>query len=151
MACKKYYLDKGCDVGEKSFVSLSARVCVVCGATYEDGDLLLDKRLSNTLERTTVVGYGMCDEHEKLKNDGYVAIIETVDSSSKSETLRPSEANRTGRIIHLRGSVWPEIFSSPVPDKGVCFMEEHVFKGLVAMMPSEDATDEGAVDVPAGK
>lgn len=102
-------------MSEKSYVSLEQRVCLVCGATYETNSLLLDRRLKNSLEHHTVTGYGLCPEHEKMNDDGYLALIECA-NDSKRERLEAHEANRTGRVAHIRREVAKRLFNVPVED-----------------------------------
>lgn len=111
-------------MSEKSHVSMAQHQCIVCGTRYDTGELLLDKRLKASMERYTVVGTGMCPEHQQLKDDGFVALIE----------LNSAE-RRTGRLAHLRRVVWPHLFSAPLPENMVAYVE----KGVMDMIEQQAA------------
>lgn len=100
----------------KSHVSMEQHQCAVCGITYDTGAILLDKRLRANLERYTVTGSGMCPEHQKLKDDGYVALIEVTEAMKL----------RTGIILHVRASVWAQIFDVPVPPESIAMIPPEV-------------------------
>jgi len=59
----------------KSYVSMERKKCGVCGKDYDSGSILLDRRLKESMERHTLTGWGMCEEHQKLKDAGYIAIV----------------------------------------------------------------------------
>ena len=49
----------------------------------------------------TVTGYGLCKDHQKMYDDGFVALIE-VENEPDGDTLHQSEAYRTGKIAHIK-------------------------------------------------
>ena len=118
---------------DKSYVTLEQNICVVCGDTYDTGSLLMDRRLRDTFEKHTTTGYGMCPEHQKLKEDGYVALIGADESKSSlraNGNMNPEDAHRTGNIAHLRTEAWENIMDTPVPDKMMCFCGDDVIELL---------------------
>ena len=104
---------------DKSHVSMEQHRCIVCGQEYDTGAILLDRRLRDSLERTTLTGNGLCPEHEQLHDDGYVALVECDQERTRTDgdTVKPENAYRTGNIAHVRRSVWPHIFDSEAPTK----------------------------------
>ena len=119
---------------DKSWVTIEQKICVVCGTKYDSGCLLLDTRirfgkLRETFEHKTVTGWGMCPDHEKLREE-YVALVECDPTklNSSANTAEPDEVYRTGRIAHIRRTAW--CFNIPIPEKGVCFIEPAVFDFL---------------------
>lgn len=110
----------------KSYVSMETRTCIVCGEEYKTGSLLFNMRLANTLDEKTMVGMGMCPLHEKMMNEGYIAVI-----GVEKECANPI---RTGKICHLRASMWPKIFNIPLPPNGVIFAPEEVMNALMGMI-----------------
>lgn len=121
---------------EKSHVSMETNVCTVCGLEFETDAILLDRRLRESMERRTCTGWGMCDEHAKLRADGYIAIVEC--DSEKSgvkgkETIQPGDAYRLGHIAHLRAHVFAEVFNVPLPKEGVVFCDPEVIEALQKM------------------
>lgn len=108
---------------EKSFVTEASALCPVCCKECNTGDILLNTQLSNTFERVTCVGWGdMCPEHQKLRDEGYVALVE-VDLSKSGRPVTYNSAYRTGRLAHVRRSAWDNMFTTPPPDGGVCMIE----------------------------
>lgn len=87
---------------DKSYVSLEQRLCLVCGTCFDTGNLLLDRRLRANMERHTVTGWGLCAEHQKLADDGFVALVECDPRRSGSPAgdgrMKPEQAYRTGRL-----------------------------------------------------
>lgn len=122
----------------KSFVSLEEHVCVVCGQTYGTGNLLLDRRLRERFDIHTVTGYGMCPDHEKLRADGFVALVEADDSKSAvvGDHVRDSKAHRTGTYAHIKAEVFTEMFGQPVPKRGVVYTEPGLIAQLAEMAGS---------------
>lgn len=109
---------------KKSYVGMAYHVCPVCG-TEHDPAVLLDRRMRNTLTDHEFAGWQMCPEHQKLKDGGYVAMIEV---SNKPTGM--ANALRTGQIAHVRSEAWPKIFNSPVPPAMVAFAEVGLFAQL---------------------
>jgi hypothetical protein len=118
---------------------MEQHLCVVCGVKFDSGDLLMDMRLRDKFEMHTLTGWGMCPEHQKLKDDGFVAMVGCDESASTvvGNNVQPDEAHRTGGIAHLRVSAWEQIMDVPVPDKMVCFCGEDVIDMLKKMTNPE--------------
>lgn len=115
-------------MNEKSHVSLEQRICLVCGAAFDTGSLLLDKRLRASMERHTTTGWGLCAEHQRLFDEGYVALVECDPQRSGSpaagDKLKPDQACRTGRLAHLRREVFFRLFNLSVRDGQACMFVE---------------------------
>jgi hypothetical protein len=123
---------------DTSFVSLEQRICLVCGTPFDTGNLLLDKRLRASLKHHTTTGWGLCPEHQKLFDDGFVALVECDPQRSGSPTdgrLRPEQAYRTGRVAHLRRTVFTQVFNVPIAtEQASVFVEPGVLDHLQAMV-----------------
>ena len=122
-------------MSDKSYVSMEQHVCTVCGHTYVTGSILLSKRLKPSLERYTVTSNGLCPEHQKLFDEGYIALVEVVNKQN-STTLKPQDANRTGRIAHVRRTVATEMFNTTLPDGAMVYVEAGTdgVKGVIDML-----------------
>ena len=111
-------------MNDKSHVSMERRVCLVCGVEYDTGAILLDRRLQPSLERFTTTGWGLCAEHQRLFDEGYIALVECDPSQSgvtlNTATLKPRDAFRTGRIAHVRREAFDHIFTTPVKENLPC-------------------------------
>jgi hypothetical protein len=124
----------------KSHVSLEAHVCPVCGKKHQTNSILLDKRLRASMEKETVTGYGMCGPCEELNKRGYIALVE-VDNKGTGDTMKMENANRTGRIAHLRRTVFNQIFNTTVSATlPMVFVDSEVISKITAMQaPAADA------------
>lgn len=128
----------------KSYVTLEQQVCVVCFKSFDTGAILLDTRLRDRFEHQTTTGLGICPEHKKLMDDGFVALVEcdpdkTVTYEEEGQaTAKPEDAHRTGMIVHLRRSAFERIFNVPVPEKMICFIDPDAVKMIKDMRPEEE-------------
>ena len=125
-------------MNDKSHVFLEQHVCLVCGARFDTGAILLDKRLRASMERHTATGWGLCPEHQKLSDDGFVALVECDPQRSRAAAgaarMKPDQAHRTGRLAHLKREVFADVFNVPIEDMQPCvFVEPGVIEQLQAM------------------
>lgn len=126
-------------MNDKSHVSLEQHVCLVCGKAFDTGTILLDKRLRASMERHTKTGWGLCPEHQKLSDDGFVALVECdpqrSGSPAGSARMKPDQAYRTGRLAHVRRTVFAQVFNVSIDDKQTCvFVELGVIDQLQSMV-----------------
>ncbi len=125
-------------MNDKSHVSLEQHVCLVCGTRFDTGAILLDRRLRASMERHTATGWGLCPEHQKLSNDGFVALIECDPQRSGSPAgggrVKPEQAYRTGRLAHLKREAFAQVFDIPIAaDQPCVFVEPGVIEQLQTM------------------
>jgi len=85
----------------------------------------MDKRLRQSMERHTITGYGLCEEHQKLKDDNYIALIVMDDKK------------RTGEFAHMRKELAIQFFNNPSDynvnftfEKGIGFIDIELFNQL---------------------
>ena len=115
----------------KSYVSIAQNQCPVCSKIFATGEILLDKRIKNSLEKFTLTGFSLCEEHKVWVKEGYVILIEV--SNQESEQLKPEKARRTGKVNYLAKEAFPTIF--PAPEKGWSFCSIEVMgylEGLIS-------------------
>lgn len=129
-------------MNNKSYVSLEQHACLVCGVAYDTGNLLLDRRLRESMKRYTVTGWGLCAEHARMFSEGYIALVEcdpTRSNPSGADRVKPEHAHRTGRLAHVRRHVFTQVFNVTLADDQSCvFVEPGVIERLQAMTePSE--------------
>ncbi|VUZ23913.1 Uncharacterised protein [uncultured Comamonas sp.] len=87
----------------------------------------------------TATGWGLCPEHQKLSDDGFVALVECdpqrSGSPSDADRMKPEQAYRTGRLAHLKREVFARVFNVPIADKQPCvFVEPSVIEQLQSMV-----------------
>jgi hypothetical protein len=126
-------------MNDKSHVSLERRVCLVCGTPFDTGSILLDKHLRASMERYTTTGWGLCAEHQKLFDEGFVALVECdperSGKPSGADRLKPSEAYRTGRLAHLKRKTFAAMFNVQLAADQVCvFVEPGIIERIQAMV-----------------
>lgn len=126
-------------MNEKPYVSLEQHVCVVCGTTFDTGAILLDRRLRASMQRHTATGWGLCTEHRKLFDDGYVALVECDPQRSgalaNGERMTPEQACRTGPVANMRREVFARVFNVPIAAGQPCvFVEPGVIERLQSRM-----------------
>jgi len=122
---------------DKSHVSLEHKICIVCGHEYSTSTVLLHKRLRKSLSSNMITGWGMCDEHQKLKDDGFVAMVgcdEAASIHTKNGNINPEGAFRTGPIAHLNIRMWDRIMNIPMPKDMMCFCEDEVINQLNSIL-----------------
>ncbi|RLM14206.1 ATPase [Gibbsiella quercinecans] len=125
-------------MNEKSHVSLEQHVCLVCGTNFDTGNILLDKRLRASMDRYTTTAWGLCSEHQRLFDEGYIALVECdpqrSGSPSKTGLLKPEQAYRTGRLAHLKRDVFTDMFNVSITTNQACvFVEPGVIERLQMM------------------
>ena len=131
---------------DKSWVSMAQKQCMVCGKTYDTGEILLDKRLRASMERTTLVGTGLCPEHEQLYTAGYLALVECdPEKTPKGKaSIKQEEAYRTGVLVHIRYEVAERLFNNPIPRKQpMAFVEPGVVAYLKKLMEEAEGRNDG--------
>lgn len=125
----------------KSHVSLERHVCLVCGTAFDTGSILLDRRLRASMEHHTATGWGLCPEHQKLSDDGFVALVECDPQRSglpaSGTRLKPDQAYRTGRLAHLKRDKFASVFNVSIGANQTCvFVEPGVIERLQTMTAS---------------
>lgn len=118
----------------KNYVAVGKLLCPVCGQLHGSGAILFHTRLGNIPE-PAVMGQGLCPEHQRLFDAGYLALV-GVDASksvcSGGGTLTQENAHRTGAIVHIRREVFTRLLKGiTVPDSTpMCFVDEAVISAL---------------------
>lgn len=125
-------------MNDKSHVSLEQRICQVCGAAFDTGSVLLDKRLRASMESRTTTGWGLCPEHQKMFAEGFIALIEfdPLRSGQPKDGMRlnAEKAFRTGRIAHIKRSAFNAVFNVAIDAHQACvFIEPGIIERLQAM------------------
>ncbi len=85
----------------------------------------------------------MCEEHAKLHDDNFVALIAIDETQSthekgKPNSYHPNDVYRTGPIAHLKRDKFNEVFNVKAPDSLVVFCEEAVITLLSDLQTKKD-------------
>ena len=122
----------------KSYVSVEVKVCEVCGSEWETNSILLDKRLKESMEDKTITGYGLCPEHQKLHDEGYIALIAIDESRSSNKPenniIRGMDGiYRTGGIAHIKREAAKRVFDCEIPSGPFMYCDDEVINMLEKM------------------
>lgn len=98
---------------DKSYVTLEQNVCAVCQIAFNTGAILLDKGLKERFDMHTLTGHSLCPEHQKLADDGYIALV-VVSNSQTSSNLKPKDATPTGEFMHIKVEAFKKLFNTEV-------------------------------------
>ena len=116
-----------------NIASLGQLVCPVCLKRTDDC-VLIDRRLKE-MPHTTDIGWGMCEEHAKLRDEGYIALVECSNIPvATNEGLSVGDAVRTGAFAHLKKEVWGKIIDVSCGAGDIVFVDEKVIPALQRMM-----------------
>lgn len=123
-------------VGE--YVAMEKNVCPICGTLFDTGAILIDKRLQ-TIKQPAVTGSSLCPEHAKLHGEGYLALVGVDPARSpKGDALKTQDAYRTGRVMHIKYTVFKQIITRPVNnDLPMVFVEDDVIDAIQAMVKED--------------
>ena len=112
----------------KSYVTIEQQMCPVCGKVQDSGAILLDQRLRERFNQHTTTGYGMCEEHEKLRQYGFIALVVVDETKSPvtGSTLHTQDAYRTGEVINIKAAALKDMLSDKAkyPNKGMAFIPQ---------------------------
>ena len=99
-------------MSEKSHVGTGFYLCPVCGNKHSE-TVLLDRRMHKTLTQNMFMGQELCAEDKQKFSEGYIAMVEidnTIEPNSNVKTMKQEDAQRTGRIFHIRKHAVSELF-----------------------------------------
>lgn len=119
---------------EKSFVTLEQNVCPICTKVFETGNLLMDTRIRNgklmeTFDKYTVTGYSICEECQKMVDEGRVALVE-INEPSDPNNLTLDNVDRTGKIGWVKREAVQQLIPEFPEDKFMCYVENGFFKEM---------------------
>lgn len=115
-------------MSDKSYVSIEKKQCPICGTLHDVG-ILLDRRLRDSMEQSTVTGYDLCPEHKELHEKGFIALVVPAILPTEGVTRLKVETARSGKYLHIKRELLKSIL--------VNFPAEHI--ELPMMFIDEDA------------
>ena len=88
----------------KSYVSIENFICPVCGKQHDDGaGILMDMRLKDSFETTTVVGYKFCEEHTLVIAGGKSVFL--------MESTEGNFNGLTGRTLQIKAEAVKDLIT----------------------------------------
>jgi hypothetical protein len=92
-------------------------ICIVCGKTH-GGSVKRHRKLRDQFEMKTPGNWDMCDEHKKLHQEGYIALVEAIQPShtlqEDGEIIAGGDPHRTGKVIHVRYELAEQLFQTAI-------------------------------------
>lgn len=127
----------------EDYVAVAKKQCPICGKIHSHNcEILIHKQLKAISEEETFSGQGLCEEHDKLREEGYIALIE-VKNAEDSTMLTAQQAKRTGRLVHIKRDIYNMIFNVPEDGKivPIAFISIDAFEYLLSIQEgAEDDT-----------
>jgi len=118
---------------KKNSIGVALLKCPICG---EGGEIIMNTRLSTYLAKKVEdmngkTGHHPCSKCQDIIDGGNVFVIEIDPAKSSgdknSNTMKPSDAYRTGRIAGVRGDAFEKVFNTQRPPGGVVFCDIDAF------------------------
>jgi hypothetical protein len=123
------------------FVKMERKVCPVCGITHShNAGLLLHKRMRDIKDEHTITGYEFCEEHDQMREQGFVALVEIDPKQSELKSngnIDINGAHRTGRVAHLKREAMEQIFDNVNISAPMVYIDSETFEILEKL--AEDA------------
>ena len=122
----------------KNSIAIATHLCPICGDEHEHNtEILIHKGLGNIDPNKRCTGYGLCEEHDKLHKDGFVAMV-AIDPDKSTLGANGNyvfeEAYRTGDMVHIRVEVFNELFNTEWDmEKAFTYTEQAVLDHLRKM------------------
>lgn len=120
-------------MSEGSYVALEQGLCPVCGVAHNTG-VLLDKRLKPSFkDKHVVTHWEMCEQHQKLRDDGYVALVAIDEERSVARAngeYYQEDVYRIRGIVHLKMEAFDDIFSVPHPERMIAYCSQELIDFL---------------------
>lgn len=133
---------------DKSCVTMEQKICIACGNKEDTGAILLDTRLRDRFDRTTVTGWFLCTEHQKMYDDGYIILvgIDPNKSGGSYANKTPSAVYRTGVLAFMKEEACKHVFDVETRVEGkmipCMWVSPEVMDKLIAMQEPDGATED---------
>lgn len=133
---------------DKSYVGMLHDVCPIC-TKESNTQLLLDRRLRNTLERDNYRLGDICKDCKAILATDRIALVEISNPPPVGKSrVDPGEANRTGTVMWLRRHVFQQLFGE-TPSTEFVFVDPDVVVKLKALY--EESCKEEVPEISSAK
>ena len=116
-------------------IKMSIHICPVCGKSHSGKEIFIHKQLK-PIKEVPITGTSLCEEHQKLSDDGYIAlvVIDLDKSTNVDDTrLKPEDAYRTGDIMHMRREVYSRMFDNHDEPHDMTYIDMELYTKLKTM------------------
>lgn len=97
--------------------NLGPPICIICGKT-EGGSVLKNRKIRRRFEMKDAANWYLCTEHEKLHQEGFIALVEAVQPShtlaEDGTVTEGGDPHRTGKVIHVRFELAEQLFQTRI-------------------------------------
>lgn len=112
-------------------VAMGQHICPVCGQLHDSGEILIHRKFANIKPSQTITGESLCDEHQRLFDDGFIALVEVSNEPRAGQSrMARGDASRTGRLCHLKRDWWSYVMNAPAPAGPMCFVQVGIIDHL---------------------
>ena len=126
-----------------SYIEMEQKQCPICGVIHKHKTgILLGKRLKDIDPEKTITGRALCEEHDLLWEDGFVALVVVTNTAGNPEhddKLKFGSADRTGDVMHMQKNAFCHVLGVPDDEvKPMVFIDTILFnklKEMVAELP----------------
>lgn len=106
---------------DRSFVSMGMALCPYCQTPHPTGEIIMDRRLKDSLQKETIIDIKLCPECKKVCDDQDAIIIVGL-------TKNPSKAY----VVGIRADAVRELFGEEYVTEGrVVLADPKVVKTLI--------------------
>ena len=117
----------------KNFIVMEKKVCPICQKVHNHKcGILIHKRLGNIDEDRAVTGLELCEEHDKLWEDGYICLIGCDESQSDvlpNGNIKYEGAYSTGEIVHMHKRAIRAMFEG-ISERPFMFCDTTIIQNL---------------------
>jgi len=104
-------------IHKSDFIAIAQRICNVCGQLYSTNEVLQQNNFSKKFkEGENILGYGICNKHQKLYKAGYLALVVINPPNDTKALITQKNADRTGEIIHIKYAIFNHIITGDLVD-----------------------------------
>lgn len=136
------------------FCCTTAR-CYVCLEEYMDGGVIRSPNLERDLPAYQFTGGGMCPEHAKMHNAGFIALVEIDMDKSRippsGEVANEEGIYRTGKMVHMDRGIAAKVLSKGDPasfGKYLLYVRIGMIDALIDAAKSVGRYSDNADDLP---
>lgn len=119
---------------------MATMACFICGTEYENGDILLDKKMRKILKTRTLVGNAPCPECGPKMEDYAALVVIDPERSSIAATgiINPAEAHRTGEIMWMKKGIASEVLGQDMTNLPMAFIDKDTYDHLASLAHPND-------------
>lgn len=100
----------------KSFAAIGKNVCPICNIVHDRNAAVLVHKYLKDIE-DTVIGYELCQEHQDLHEQGYLALVGAVPDDPDADTITLRDVQREGGYLHIKREAFTSLTGENAPSE----------------------------------